>query len=100
MKTKHTKGDWYVAENLSNNSTGNRVIIRTDRGNHPQVAVAINYNTEANEANAKLIAAAPEMLESLTKIRAWYEENHERYFGTDPPIIFSEALSAILKATS
>ena len=68
METKHTSGSWYVAEDQSNDHSGNRVIIRTDKGNHPQVAVAINYNTEANEANAKLMATAPVLLNELSNL--------------------------------
>lgn len=58
METKHTKGNW----NASFNENGFAVI--TD-----DVTICINGENglSENEANAKLIAAAPELLEALIK---------------------------------
>ena len=51
------------------------------------------------EQMLKIWDAAPELLEALIKIRHWYERNQKEYFNEYTPICFSEALSAILKAT-
>lgn len=90
MKTKHTHGSWYVAEDQGDNANGNRVIIRTDKGNHPQVAVAIHYNTEANNANAKIMAAGPELLEFAIEMVKRYPNS---------PWISEQGNKAIQKAT-
>lgn len=51
------------------------------------------------EADKRLIAAAPEMLATLQRIRAWYEEKHLTLLNGITPVCFSEALSVIQKST-
>jgi hypothetical protein len=44
----------------------------TERGNHPQHGGGISFKT--CQANARLIAAAPELLEALKSVRMWMED--------------------------
>lgn len=62
METKHTKGDWNVSK------TVNDYAIHTE-GSPKDLALVYEYSRgipkEEAEANAKLIAAAPDMLDAL-----------------------------------
>ena len=62
---KHTKGKWATEEWF-----GETCIINKVKGQRQSTIckMAINEEAEAN-ANAKLIAAAPELLEALTEIK-------------------------------
>jgi hypothetical protein len=70
MKTKHTKGKWETQGSLDNIE----VIVKTSiDGLYSRIAHVANWdqyppNYEEAEANAKLIAAAPELLETLIEI--------------------------------
>lgn len=59
METKHTKGPWHAA---------NRYEVKNEIGLIARVATAWAGNGTIN-ANARLIAAAPDMLEALRDIR-------------------------------
>ena len=59
---KHTPGPWTF-------DAGNRDVVRTETGCNP-ILIAQLYKDSRTEANAHLIAAAPEMLEALKKIHA------------------------------
>jgi hypothetical protein len=66
---------------------------------HQCIAHVTNWNPEAN---AKLIAAAPEMLEALKEMNAWVAVNFPEHgmkheFGTCAS--FNKMRSAIQKAT-
>ena len=72
MKTKHTPGPWHVGH-TSNTEEGKNEFIDIDskkgsiaRAWHPNVFSGTQKETEAN---AKLIAAAPELLEALKAIK-------------------------------
>jgi len=61
MSNKITQGNWYVATGLQNEKYN---VICDDK----LVANCFLPNKEESEANAKLIAAAPELLEALKSI--------------------------------
>lgn len=72
MKTKHTKGEWYVTKD-----NANELGVRTRFGyicflpkptHYTNQDVRYKEEIEECKANAKLIAAAPEMLEVLESI--------------------------------
>lgn len=90
MKTKHTKGEWSVVNELDMHgqetnyfavTTGNEVICITGE------ELEINGETEAN---AKLIAAAPDLLRFVIEIANRYPNS---------PWIYEEANNLIKKAT-
>ncbi len=82
METKHTKGEWRVDNEYS---SGNRGITRIEI-----------------EANAKLIAAAPDLLEALIEMNKWVcvnfpEHGMSHEFGSCAS--FNKMRTAIKKAT-
>ena len=88
MKTQHTKGDW-KAEFLHG-----RTLVTDDHG--CQIA-SINLNQPKSEANAKLIAAAPELLGVLAAIvESGCFKNGKVLIS---PTLIAEATRAIKKAT-
>jgi hypothetical protein len=67
MDTKHTKGPWQIIPYPDGHS-----FIR--EGVAPERFVAnVSTSNDEGKANARLIAAAPDMLEALTKARAFIE---------------------------
>ena len=56
---KHTKGEWYTSGKSINNAE-QHLVISEDKGQN----VAVCYGVEEAQANAHLIAAAPELLEA------------------------------------
>ena len=62
MKTLHTKGEW-----VTDRETFTEITVHTEKMDICTV-LCIDITDEEAEANAKLIAAAPVMLEMLTKI--------------------------------
>lgn len=79
---KHTKGNW----KLNKDNT-----IRGEKGQFIAQICSADNNDNEREANARLIAAAPEMLEMLVKLRTWYEDNGFILLAPNTPIVFSEA---------
>lgn len=83
METKHTKGQWMINKNSLNQQVP--YIIHSEYG---RIANILNYDSSIewiaeSEANAKLIAAAPELLEALNrayndfKNSRWTEETYD-----------------------
>ena len=66
---KHTPGPWKIAEeDVTANLNGwrrNFILVHSTVYNHGQTALVPNGMDERGEANASLIAAAPELLEAL-----------------------------------
>lgn len=79
MTTQHTPGEWYH----TGTSAGQHLIASEYKGD----TIAVVYHD--NEANARLIAAAPELLEALTALLK----------GPTPETI-RQAEAVILKATT
>ncbi len=70
MSTKHTQGEWGVSKHGNNDSFG------VYAEGKPDLAIVIGGNEEGGEAeaNAKLIAAAPDMLDALQSIEQSLEQ--------------------------
>ena len=89
MKTKHTPGNWkiYGTPDISENI----FIIQADFPHNQvaQVPSIFSYKEDEREANAKLIAAAPEMLAALELIASTSNDH----------AIIRTAIKAIKKAT-
>jgi hypothetical protein len=73
MSTKHTPGPWFVGANTNNDggvsivSDEARVCVVDAIGKFPR-GQGWNHQDAARDANARLIAAAPDMLEALKAI--------------------------------
>lgn len=66
METKHTKGKWYAVD-----SSGTVIAAKGEK--YTTICKVLNISEEG-DANAKLIAAAPDMLEALIEAKRMYEE--------------------------
>jgi hypothetical protein len=84
--SKHTPGPWVVHANLSGNEShrGYRVapIEKHNRSWLLAQVMPLDSNGIAGGANARLIAAAPELLESLKSL-LWYVGQLEMLFYRD-----------------
>ena len=70
MSTRHTPGPWQVSAGAVDNP---RLIVENDLG-LPVCAMSlrgVQGDLNVMEANARLIAAAPDLLEALIEIRAY-----------------------------
>jgi hypothetical protein len=98
----HTQGPWIAADVFVNNAP-NRLILR--QAKYGGDVVADMGNTEdANIANARLIAAAPDLLDALQNIVNRISEAGQDSCGQDMvkvrAALIDEARSAIAKATA
>ena len=106
METKHTKGQWKTTEvhnGYYSIGTGAVEYINTKgqlkQGYRPIAFVGGNYcSVDEAQANAKLIASAPELLDALKMIRK--ELKHGNYKGNHVNGMIQVAEEAIVKATS
>lgn len=93
-ETKHTPGPWYINwTRLSGNVIGFHIADAV-RGSTLPICEhygnpTLNSSNEA-EANARLIAAAPELLAVLQEIMSW-EENDEMTWGPRARAAIAEA---------
>ena len=72
METKHTKGKWVATDDV----TPKRQKMIFAKGTNILIAFVQNEDVESDterDANAKLIAAAPELLETLTELLESYK---------------------------
>ena len=110
MKTKHTKGPWIALKNSSFYEVYNepRFDDESDRVLSVHVFLLDGANnglhhTEENEANAKLIAAAPDLLEALidlTEATKDIQTSNAPYYAHETKSDeFGKAYKAIKKAT-
>jgi hypothetical protein len=68
---KHTPGEWRVAQSSYHGETGQYYECFEIEGDSPFWIAKVQYperNKKVGEANARLIAAAPEMLQALKEI--------------------------------
>ena len=92
MEIKHTPGPWKVANN-SRSVLAGTVKINQQAGPAAQSAAVEAKNEFTLRANAKLISAAPEMLEALTELVEWSKRSN----GTSKQVV-DKAKAAIAKA--
>ena len=73
--SKHTPGPWTMSRPMGTGHLEGRepwFWVSADRTLHLQVAACPDgYVAGENEANARLIAAAPDLLEALTDLLGW-----------------------------
>ena len=92
---EHTPGPWSTNLRLAD-ERGESVAITADNGQYVGCADAVlegQYDTTMNEANAKLMAASPDLLEALKKLL----EDHE--YGAPFPETWDIARAAIEAAS-
>lgn len=96
--SKHTEGPWQVGDRHTQNgvySAGGRLIANTHslQSNSGWEAIAVE-----NDANARLISAAPDMLEALREVNALISEGAEHGFQ---PLVddFAERIFASQRKT-
>lgn len=93
MTTKHTKGPWYVAS-MGSDPFDQGLVTSEKTGEN----IAVTYKAE----NARLIAAAPDMLEALEVARK-YAYDHISGFGVregnEAAQVYNIIRAAIAKAT-
>lgn len=93
MQTKHTPGPW-KAENLlvMEDVTTTKYHICLTNGNR--------FTKEEAAANAKLIAAAPELLQALVKLQDAYESLcYKHYLRAGNNEVFVQTKNIVEKAT-
>lgn len=89
---KHTPGPWKVASTIEGDEYSLNVLGGRYNGLLAQSKLSVHFDSEEAEANAKLISAAPELLEALEKCI--------KYSSKDPQLVRDIAAQAIAKATS
>ncbi len=96
MSNKHTPGPWSYWPNCTRD--GGMV---TQDATMSHIAAPVVYATPGRtEANARLIAAAPELFESLNfMVRLWESNCDMRGHNADSFAEYRSALAAIAKAT-
>lgn len=102
-KTPHTPGPWELKIEGSEEDCIVRTVVQSGNGERNLSEVALvttgSMTDEVEHANAKLISAAPELLDSLKK--AWsiidteFPNGYSKYSNA-----YNEAQEAIRKATS
>lgn len=97
----NTKGPWAASEHGAyGDYDGNSIVIL---GDDLRIAVVLGYDTKETRANARLIAAAPELLEALEAMIEWdaREEDHAIGFYDRMDLCklaFEKARGAVAKA--
>lgn len=93
MNNNHTPGPWQIK------TIGDRIVVEGDRQNNPGYPQRVALVTQhwgrlkpESEANAKLIAAAPEMLELLRECLG----TEDQAGFVDAPAQFDEAIRTLL----
>ncbi len=108
MKTKHTPGPWKITDPFDNNTKRASVYwkcIKDQSGITLAEVKGRHYGTKNTiaEANAKLIAAAPEMLNNLYNAEAFLLDHtgiDQTMDRLSPKVLLQFIQTAIQKATS
>ena len=96
MKTKHTQGKWMIEKAIPQSNKlidikSNKIMVVTC--NKRVITICGHEEKEEAIANAKLISAAPEMIEALIEVEKWAKS-----FGMGS-IQYENVINAIKKAT-
>ena len=99
MKTLHTTGPWFIERRTNDGGTTHHSITASD-GHGWSVDRYMSVSGCIDEHDARLIAAAPELLEALRGMLALDEEHHQRgHCDDDVCAEVRKAREAIAKAT-
>jgi hypothetical protein len=98
MNWKHTPGPWFLSK--SKHIGGEHVVamLAEDKGDRSLVVHAQHGDPIQDEANAHLIAAAPELLKALDLALEYWAHRQQRYSNRLPVWVVA-ARAAIIKAT-
>ena len=95
MKTLHTPGPW-----TKNVKSGHLLEHKSQEGLMPICYMHLYNNPEQTEANARLIAASPELLEALQLMCKWAELSVVPVMGDEfLPRGYDKVMQTINKAT-
>ena len=101
MMTKHTPGPWKI-EHFSNSQRGAYVEIwpKPDRAGHAIRVATVEpvHNNPNAEANARLIAATPDLLTACQAAYDYINHHPELRFVSDKNPILDKLAQAFLKA--
>lgn len=97
---KHTEGNWFIKRengiiDVYSDSKRHKTIARV---NYPIGNIPVMGQEDEMDANAKIIAAAPDLLEALKKVMTWVHTHPKK--ATIVQSVIDEADNAIKKATS
>jgi hypothetical protein len=103
METKHTQAPWKRGSEIKGDEYSLNILGGEHNGIIAKANISVYLDDEQAEANAKLIAAAPELLEALTKLLGFAHKADAENLMPDEAINLSNtiniALSVIKKAT-
>lgn len=105
MDTKHTPGPWtYTPQPVESNGFYIQTFDMSHRNTFIGEAGGGLQTPQEIKANAKLIAAAPDLLEALEALMEEYENIGNTgdcgYFAADQQEVYIKAMAAIRKATA
>lgn len=96
--TSHTPGPWFVEDDRRKRSRrpASMVTVVAQKGGMPGILVSQGEVTERDYANARLIAAAPKLLELLNEAAEFYNEGRvwTRDFANKVEAALAEAADA------
>lgn len=92
-KPKHTPGPWKAIDAIVNNAP-NRAIVQQNKWGG-EVVSDCGVSDDRTTANARLISAAPDLLESLRGMVRLFEQDND---NPDKWVQYRAALSSIAKA--
>ncbi len=96
--SKHTPGPWLTTESTEHWGRVNVTVQAAFTAN--EIATAWQGTTDVNRANARLIAAAPDLLEALNQVMSWIDNwSPEFAYEEEWPADRDKARAAIAKAT-
>lgn len=90
METKHTKGEWEIFKQDDD------IFIESKKSNAAICCITGGVGLEQDEANAKLIAAAPELLDALVRANKLLKQ---RCLDTDIELLEIKIDDVICKST-
>lgn len=92
---KHTKGKWELSHNTNQ---GIKIVISPDDPLKTENICSIfgSPSEESTYANAKLIAAAPELLEALLEAKIQIEYMHERTGETGTGVALLSRINTLI----
>jgi len=104
MKTKHTPGEWKLIETFNHFCISDRDDFMSTNNEFGNIATvdqnAINYcGKKEAKANAKLIEAAPDLLEALEELRIAVGNNVNKEWNRFLDEAYRKAIKTIKKAT-